>query len=232
MEIQTGYCQCGCGGKTNLYRGKPRRFLLTHQNRFVPQSRRLKMSEARKAYFKRIAKPLPPIAYCACGCGQITSVYRGVRREVIKNHVSPRIKELLRLKNLGKKMSPEACRKMSEANKGKFWSEERKAYYSQLFKGEKAPNWQGGISDAHKRIRRSHAMRKWRKAILEKNNYICVFCGEDNPELLQADHIKSFSKYPELRFEINNGRTLCISCHMLTDNYGGKSRIKEVVYGL
>ena len=31
MEIPKGYCQCGCGGKTNLFRGQYYRFLKGHQ---------------------------------------------------------------------------------------------------------------------------------------------------------------------------------------------------------
>lgn len=52
-------------------------------------------------------------------------------------------------------------------------------------------------------------------------DYKCVICGKGGK--LQSDHIKPFALYPELRFDVNNGRTLCISCHIKTDTYGGKT---------
>ena len=33
---------------------------------------------------------------------------------------------------------------------------------------------------------------------------------------MNADHIKPWAYYPELRYDINNGRTLCVEHHRLT----------------
>ncbi len=52
---------------------------------------------------------------------------------------------------------------------------------------------------------------KWRKAVFERDNYKCVKCKKKGN--LQAHHKKSYSKYPELRFVVDNGMTLCLDCH-------------------
>lgn len=96
--------------------------------------------------------------------------------------------------------------------------------------GEKNQNWQGGISTENNRIRTSREMKIWRKAVFERDDYTCQICGnrsgKDNPVIIHADHIKPFAHYPELRFAIDNGRTLCIDCHKATDTYAGRARKK------
>lgn len=89
--------------------------------------------------------------------------------------------------------------------------------------GDKNPNWRGGVSTENAKLRASSKFREWRIKVFTRDNYTCIFCGRRNGNgenvVLHADHIKQFAFYPELRFEISNGRTLCRECHRETDTY-------------
>ena len=52
----------------------------------------------------------------------------------------------------------------------------------------------------------------WTKKVFERDYYTCQKCGNKKTEL-NAHHIKSFAKYPEIRYEVSNGITLCEDCH-------------------
>ena len=73
-------------------------------------------------------------------------------------------------------------------------------------------NWLGGITAETRRIRNHSEYLKWAKDIKKRDEYQCQICGEVGGAL-NSHHIKPFSKYPELRFDINNGITLCKECH-------------------
>src|SRR3990167_1051067 len=93
---------------------------------------------------------------------------------------------------------------------------------SESRKGAKSFFWKGGVTPIHQKIRMSLEYRLWREAVFARDRYTCVWCGDDKGRNLNADHIKPFAFYPELRFAIDNGRTLCVKCHRTTDTYGSK----------
>mgnify|MGYP001561701818 CR=1 FL=1 len=129
----------------------------------------------------------------------------------------------------GTKHSEETKLKMSIAQKGRIrskWIGQKislakrgKPNFNQ--RGENHPRWKGGIEKENVKIRKSLEMTIWRRAVYERDNYTCRFCGQHGGKL-EVDHIKPFSLFPELRFAIDNGRTLCKECHRKTDTYGGR----------
>lgn len=91
-------------------------------------------------------------------------------------------------------------------------------------RGEANPAWRGGVSHPNRRIRASKAFREWREKVFERDDYTCQMCGVRGG-YLEPDHIKPFAYFPELRFELSNGRTLCQPCHRTTDTFGYKAKI-------
>lgn len=104
---------------------------------------------------------------------------------------------------------------------GKKPSIETRVKLSTANSGDKSYSWKGGITDINKKIRASLEYKLWRESVYERDNFTCVWCGIRGGKL-NADHIKPFAHYPELRFAIDNGRTLCVPCHKTTDTYGFK----------
>lgn len=79
--------------------------------------------------------------------------------------------------------------------------------------GKNCYNWKGGVTTADSLIRGGIEIKSWRSLVFKRDNYRCLGCGERGCEL-NADHIYPFSKYIRLRFDINNGQTLCKKCHI------------------
>jgi len=123
-------------------------------------------------------------------------------------HLSEDTRKKLSKAIKGKHRSKETKRKISEAKKGK-----RASIATEFKKGERHPNWKGGITSKNTKLWRSKEYQLWQKAILEKNNYTCQICGDNTRGKLHAHHLWQKSKFPELMFEIRNGITLCKKCH-------------------
>ena len=80
-------------------------------------------------------------------------------------------------------------------------------------------NWMGGITKESRRVRNHTEYLRWARDVKIRDNIKCQACGEVWGRL-HSHHIKYFSKYPELRFELSNGITLCITCHKLVHKHG------------
>lgn len=149
----------------------------------------------------------------------------------------------------GKKRSPEDRLKMSLAKKGKKMSEEHKLklrgriskfkgthicfntgrthfkkgekhnWKPTILKGEKHWNWKGGITK-NKEKRDDKKYLEWRNDVYKEYNWTCfvckIRCKKGN---IIAHHINSFSEYPELRYNRENGIVLCRKCHLIVHHY-------------
>lgn len=151
-------------------------------------------------------------------------------------------------RSIGHKVSIEARRRIGLAHKGKILSEStlKKLRNTQFKKGlipwnkgkpflalraEKNHNWKGGITGWQRKIRTSLEYKLWRRAVFERDGFKCIWCGAKSQKgikvYLHADHIKPFAYYPELRFAIDNGRTLCKECHKTTETFGSRTKSIE-----
>lgn len=120
-------------------------------------------------------------------------------------------------------------RKISESLKklGMKRTETQKRKLSEIHRGALNPQWKGGVTPFYKQIRKSPEYNLWRSAVYQRDNFTCIWCGYTGKKIV-ADHIKPFAQYPELRFAIDNGRTLCIDCHKTTDTYGVNYSLKKI----
>lgn len=125
----------------------------------------------------------------------------------------------------GKKHTEESKKMISESLKGHIVSVETKKKLSKKSLNEKNYNWKGGITPLCRKIRNSLEYRLWRYAIMQRDDFRCLKCG--NKKKLNVHHKILFSKILEqnkivffeeaircqLLFDLNNGETLCEICH-------------------
>lgn len=81
--------------------------------------------------------------------------------------------------------------------------------------------WEGYCIDNNYNIP-SHIYDEWRRAVYKRDNHTCKICGKDHC-MIHAHHIIPKRINQDLILDINNGITMCKTCHELT--YG-----KEVLF--
>jgi hypothetical protein len=140
-------------------------------------------------------------------------------------------KEKCRKNSIGKKFSKETREKLSIISKASGCIENTRKYHFPTgtkwkmseeaiknittfrTRGKDHWNWKGGATPKNIMIRMSTANKNWRKAVFSRDNYTCQECGKRGVKI-NAHHIKPFAVYPELRFLVENGITLCKKCHI------------------
>jgi 5-methylcytosine-specific restriction endonuclease McrA len=113
------------------------------------------------------------------------------------------------------KVNPRTFEDYSRVAK-KLWSSDeyrkthKKSMEGVLPRGKDHHFWRGGKS---KPRTFTPEYVEWRTAVYQRDDYTCQHCGEVGGKL-NAHHIESWSSFPEKRFEIDNGITLCYKCHV------------------
>lgn len=161
-------------------------------------------------------KGLPGHPHSAETRAKMSAAHKGVPK-------SPSHREKLSRANMGHKDTQETRRKKSIGHLGIRHSAEECVRISERQRGALGPNWRGGLSSINACIRASVQYREWRDAIKKRDDYTCRLCGKRGG-VLHSDHIKPFAFYPELRFDLSNGRTLCRECHRKTPTFCGRCR--------
>ncbi len=142
--------------------------------------------------------------YCSLGCLGIANS---------RTTTSDLQKATIGLLNRGKKLSKETRKKLSLARTGqkatlktreilriaqkKRWAK----HFEEHGRKETKPNLRGLAKYSH-----------WRLQVHERDGFTCQQCGSIGGKI-EAHHVLAYAKYPELRYDVDNGVTLCRKCH-------------------
>lgn len=89
--------------------------------------------------------------------------------------------------------------------------------HSASIQGVDLNEWNGFLTKKNTRIRNSKEYKEWTKSVFKRDNYTCQCCGnrssKGNPVYLNAHHKENFADNHDLRFNLDNGITLCKECH-------------------
>jgi len=150
---------------------------------------------------------------------KISKALKGKKKPPITEKTRRKMSEAQKgnTKRRGKKMSKESREKMSKKAKTSRRIKISTKNLPKAKKGSASPCWKGGVKRSYQH--NDWRYYEWRTKVFERDNWTCQTCGARSktgePVYLEAHHIKGWSKYPKLRYDIKNGVTLCRECHRL-----------------
>lgn len=90
-----------------------------------------------------------------------------------------------------------------------------------------------GVNSVHYKPNKSREIRQtcesiyknWRNQVFERDLYACQFCQDNRGKNLEAHHISGWKDFPDQRYEVSNGVTLCKICHNKYHSFAGGSKV-------
>ncbi len=183
-----------------------------------------------------------------------TSYWRGKKRGTMSKEHKQKVSESRKGKGGGDRNASkrsEVRAKISAALKGRevpwhnpkeWWKNhpEMRVEFSLAKRRDKNPMWAGGMTPFFLSIRQCFRYRLWRDDVYHRDDFVCQKCGRRGG-ILHADHIKPFiliileNKIKTVEdalacdelWNINNGQTLCVTCHRKTETHGKTRRFYE-----
>jgi len=170
---------------------------IVHLGHPVSPESRAKMSVAQKG---RTGHPMSPearakIAVAKRGCVVSEETRKRISDSKKGTPCSEAAKEATRRLRTGEHKSLETRMKMSA------WQ-----------RGSHNCQWKGGVTPGNKAARNGLSYALWRTSVFERDGYTCPVCGKRGGEL-EAHHVSNFAGCKEGRLDVDNGVTMCISCH-------------------
>ncbi|MBE3649204.1 HNH endonuclease [Paenibacillus polymyxa] len=93
---------------------------------------------------------------------------------------------------------------------------------SVVYVGADHPRWNPDLTDEERLQARSYPeYTHWRKDVFFRDGYACVSCGDSRGGNLVAHHVRNYAEYVEGRTDVDNGVTLCETCHVAFHNQYG-----------
>lgn len=120
-------------------------------------------------------------------------------------------------------ISEETRKKIGLSGIGRTPWNKGKPYFE--IRGDRNPNWKGGITGEDQTLRSRIEFKNWSKTVFKINDKKCAKCGSKKD--LVAHHKKSFKKYVSLRYDSSNGIIVCRKCHIKIHHVCGHNKRRK-----
>lgn len=127
----------------------------------------------------------------------------------------------------GRKHTNATKRKISKTQKKQYRTGERTSYQlgKPQYKVRDKNHWRyNGLTSKDQILRTRIEFKLWRDKVRKNSPNKCIVCG--SKKFLIAHHIKSFKRFPLLRYDYKNGVVVCRVCHPSVHRYGLERMIK------